>query len=85
MARIRYLLPALVAVWALLPWRVAEDSGHFAPAFIVLLFRGLFEPDGEPGPVAAGLLLSAAIVLVLWFVLAGVAFALRKRSSPDPR
>ena len=48
-ARIRYLLPLLVAVWALLPWRIAEDSEHFAPAFIVLLFRSLFEPGGEPG------------------------------------
>ena len=61
-ARIRYLLPLLVAVWALLPWRIAQDSEHFAPAFVVLLFRSLFEPDGEPASVAAGLLMATAIV-----------------------
>lgn len=79
-ARIRYLLALLVAVWALLPWPIAEDSDHFAPAFIVLLFRGLFEPDGEPGSVAVGLLLATAIVVVFYFVVVGIAFAWRKRS-----
>ncbi len=83
-AAVRYLLPALVAVWALLPWRIAEDSGHFAPAFIVLLFRGLFEPDGEPAAVAAGLLLATAIVLVLYFVVVGVTFALRRTRAGGP-
>lgn len=82
-ARIRYLLALLVAVWALLPWRIAEDSEHFAPAFIVLLFRGLFEPDGEPGSVAAGLLLATAIVLVLYFVVFGIAFVVRKKPAAD--
>ena len=82
-ARFRHLLALLVAVWALLPWRIAEDSDHFAPAFIVLLFRGLFEPEGEPGSVAAGLLLATAIVLVLYFVAVGIAFARRKRRSAD--
>lgn len=79
-ARIRYLLALLVVVWALLPWRIAEDSDHFAPAFIVLLFRGLFEPDGEPGSVATGLLLATAIVVVSYFVIVGIAFAWRKKS-----
>ncbi len=78
-ARIRYLSVLLVAVWALLPWPIAVDSDHFAPAFIVLLFRCLFEPDGEPGSVAAGLLLATAIVLVFYFVVAGIALAWRKR------
>ena len=92
-ARIRHLLALLVAVWALLPWReemtepyivpwrIAEDSDHFAPAFVVLLFRGLFEPDAEPGSVAAGLLLATAIVLVFYFVVIGIAFAWSKKSS----
>ncbi|MCY3818936.1 MAG: hypothetical protein OXH52_06165 [Gammaproteobacteria bacterium] len=83
-ASMRYLLPVLVAVWALLPWRIAEDSGHFAPAFIVLLFRGLFEPEGEPAAVAAGLLLATAIVQVLYFVVVGVAFALRRARADSP-
>ena len=80
-AWMRYPLPLVVAVWTLLPWRVGEDSEHFAPAFIVLLFRGLFEPEGEPAAVANALLLAAAIVLTLHFVVAGIAFAWRKRSS----
>ena len=84
-ARIRYLLPLLVAVWALLPWRIAQDSAHFAPAFVVLLFRGLFSAEGESGSVAAGLLLATAIVLALYFVVVGVAFASRKKSAADPR
>ena len=81
--RIRYLLPLLVAVWALLPWRIAEDSEHFAPAFIVLLFRGLFEAEGESRSVAACLLLATAIVLALYFVVIGVIRALRKKSAGD--
>ena len=84
-ARMRYLLPALVVVWALLPWRIAEDSEHFAPALIVLLFRSLFEPDGEPGSVAAGLLLATGVVLVLYFIVAGIAFAWSRRASVKSR
>ena len=80
-AGIRHLVPALVGVWVLLPWRIAEDSGHFAPAIIVLLFRSLFEPEGDPGGVAAGLLLATTFVVVLHFVVAGVVFAWRKRTS----
>ena len=79
--RLRYLPPLLIAVWALLPWRIAQDSEHFAPAFIVLLFRGLFEPDGESWSVAAGLLLATAIVLVLYFVVAGVAFVVHRKPT----
>ena len=82
--RTRYLLPLLVAVWALLPWRIGQDSEHFAPAFIVLLFRGLFEPEGEPWSVAAGLLLASAIALTLYFVVLGIVVALRKRSAAKP-
>ncbi len=82
-ARIPYLLPLLVSVWALLPWRIAANSEYFAPAFIVLLFRGLFEPDGEPASVAAGLLVATTIVLVLYFVVAGVVFAWRRRPSAN--
>ena len=82
-ARLRYPLALLVAVWALLPWPIAGDSDHLAPAFIVLLFRGLFEPDGEPGSVAVGLLLATAIVLVLYLVVVGIAFAWRKTRSAD--
>ena len=84
-ARVRYLLPLLVAVWALLPWRIAQDSEHFAPAFIVLLFRGLFEPEGQSGSVAVGLLLATAIVLALYLVVVGVIYAWRKKSAADPR
>ena len=82
-ARVPYLLPLLVIVWALLPWPIAEDSEHFAPAFIVFLFRSLFEPDGEPASVGAGLLMATAIVLVLYFVVVGVIFAWRRKSSAD--
>ena len=82
-ARVRHLSTLLVAVWALLPWRIAEDSDHFAPAFVVLLFRGLFEPDGEPGSVAAGLLLATAIVVVFYFVVVGIAFVVRKKRAAD--
>ena len=78
---IQYLLPVLVGVWALLPWRMAEDSGYFAPAIIVLLFRGLFEPEGDPAGVAAGLLLATAFIVVLHFVVVGVVFAWRKSTS----
>ena len=80
-AGIRYLVPVLVGVWVLLPWRIAEDSGHFAPAIIVLLFRGLFEPEGDPSGVAAGLLLATAFVVVLHFLVVGVLFAWRKGTS----
>ena len=64
--KFKYLGPLLVANWMLLPWKFEDDPTHIAPAFIVLVFRGLFEVDSEPGIVAVGLTLATVAVLVIY-------------------
>ena len=59
---VRFLVTTLVAVWLLMPWRFDDDPTHLAPAFIVLVFQGIFERDGEPGSV---------MMSTLWPLLSG--------------
>lgn len=60
---VRYLLTTLATVWMLMPWRFDDDPGHFAPAFIVLLFSAVFERDGNPAPVLMGYAVVTTAVL----------------------
>ncbi len=68
---LRMLLVALAAVWLLLPWPIQVVDGHLAPAFIVALFEGLFNPAGNPWPAARALLVATLLVLGaaagIWF------------------
>lgn len=70
---LRWLAALQVVVVALLPWRFQDDPERFAPAFIVVAFRWLFEAGADPGPPARALLVAAAAALVLF--LAGLALA----------
>ena len=45
---VRILLRCLAAVWLLLPAPVPEYFGQYAPAFVVLVFEGLLQSDGDP-------------------------------------
>lgn len=60
---LRYLAPGLVLVWALTPYRFAGQDT--APAFVVALFRLLFEDDADPLPPLALLGAASAAVLAL--------------------
>ena len=64
--KLKYLGPLLVATWMLLPWKFEDDPTHIAPAFIVLVFRGLFEVGSEPRIVAVGLALATVAILVIY-------------------
>lgn len=67
----RILAPLVAATWFFIPWRFQDDPEHYAPAFVVLLFRGLFEPDGEPGVVGRTLALATAAAVAVFLIGVG--------------
>lgn len=82
----RFLAPLLAATWFLIPWRFQDDPDRFAPAFIVLIFRGLFEPDGEPGPVGRTLALATGAAVAVFLIGGGTRMLLRLgRPTGPPR
>lgn len=76
---VQALVPGIWLALMLVPAPVPEYSGHFAPAFVVLIFEGLFQSQGEPWMafrlLLAGVCLAAAIVSLTFLVL-------RRRRQP---
>lgn len=65
--RTRAVVAVLLAVWLLLPAPVPGYEGHYAPAFLVLTFEGLFQQAGNPR--TAGVILAAGTALALALLL----------------
>ena len=61
----RDLLRWLPPVLLLVPAPVPDFAGHYAPAFIVLVFEGLFQADGQSLLALVILLVAALIVAAL--------------------
>ncbi len=78
----RFLAPLLAATWFLIPWRFEDDPDRYAPAFIVLIFRGLFEPDGAPGPVGRTLALATGAAVAVFLIGGGTRMLLRLGRAP---
>ncbi len=68
-AWLRSLLRCLAAVWLMLPWRIEVVAGHYAPAFIVALFEGVFRADGDPRPALIALALASLFVVALFLTI----------------
>lgn len=68
------ITPLLLMV---VPAPVPNFDGQFAPAFIVLLFEGLFQGEGKPLPALFILLAALA-----FGVLVGIFFGRRRRVEP---
>lgn len=83
--KIKYLGPMLVATWMLLPWKFQDDPIQIAPAFIVLVFRGWFEVDSDPGIVAMGLALASITVLAIYALTTSVKSILRRATWKSRR
>ena len=60
---LRLVLRWLPPVILLAPAPVPEYDGHFAPAFVVLIFEGLFQSDGQPGTALAILVVAVVVTL----------------------
>lgn len=68
---LRSLLRCLAAVWMMVPWSIQVQEGHYAPAFVVAVFEGVFRADGNPKPALAVLVAATAVVLLI-FAIAGI-------------
>ena len=58
----------------LLPAPIPDYAGYYAPAFVVVIFEGVLQSDGEPR--LALMILGAAtavvfIAVLLWYLLSG--------------
>ena len=67
---LRSLLRCLAAVWLLMPAKIQVVSGYYAPAFIVLIFEGLFRREGDPGQAIAVLTAGTLVVVALFLGIA---------------
>lgn len=67
---LRSLVRCLAAVWLLLPAKIQVVAGYYAPAYIVLMFEGLFRRDGDPGPALNTLITGTLVVFALFLGLA---------------
>jgi hypothetical protein len=64
------LLRCISMVWLLLPAPIPGAAGHFAPAYVVLIFEGLLQRDGQP---EQSLWILAAGTLIVVVLLVGLA------------
>jgi hypothetical protein len=62
---LRTLVRCLALVTLLLPAGIQVIEGYYAPAFIVVLFEGLFKQDGNPWPALQTLGAGCLLVIVL--------------------
>ena len=71
---LRILLRCLGAVWILLPAPVPDYPGNFAPAFVVWVFEGVLQSDGDP-LLSLQILVWASFAVIglvsLWYFLFG--------------
>jgi ABC-type Na+ efflux pump permease subunit len=79
---VRSLVRCLAAVWLLLPWSIQVVPGHYAPAFVVALFEGLFRDEGRAGPPLLALAAASLLVLAV-FLLVSVVSRLRRRATSE--
>ncbi len=79
---LRILLRCLGAAWILLPASVPNYPGHFAPAFVVWIFEGVLQSEGDP-LLSLQILLWSSIAVIflvtLWYLFFG-----RHQASAGP-
>ena len=67
---LRSLVRCLAAVWLLIPAKIQVVSGYYAPAFIVVIFEGMFRREGDPGPAIVALTAGTLVVVALFLSVA---------------
>ena len=67
---LRSLLRCLAAVWLLIPAKIQVVSGYYAPAFIVLIFEGMFRREGDPSQAITVLTAGTLVVVALFLSIA---------------
>ncbi len=78
---LRTLVRCLATVLLLLPAGIQVIEGYYAPAFIVVLFEGLFKQDGNPWPAAQTLGAGCLLVIVLLALVQSWKFYQNRGSS----
>jgi len=68
----RSLLRCVAAVWLLVPAKIQQVDGVYAPAFIVAIFEGLFQQDGRPAGALLILGIGTVLVLALFLAMAAI-------------
>ncbi len=60
---LKLLVRILIPLWLVLPAPVPQFPGSYAPAFLIAIFEGLFQVDGQPGQAVRLLLLASVVIL----------------------
>lgn len=75
----RTIVRCLAAVFFLVPAPIGVLEGFYAPAFVVLVFEGLFRDGGSAEPALTMLGLAAGVALLL--VIAGALISRRRTAA----
>ena len=67
---LRDLVRAFAIATLLVPVTAGKFDGFYAPAYVVLMYEGLFVADGDPIPALSALTLAWGAALVTTIVLA---------------
>lgn len=78
---LRSLVRCLAAVWLLLPAKIQIVPGYYAPAYIVLIFEGVFRAGGDPRPALTVLIMGTLVVVALF--LGRAAWHIRRARAAD--
>ena len=80
---LRALVCALILAVMLTPAPVPEHPLNYAPAFIVAVFEGIFQADGNPGVAMRLLVVGAVLAIALVTLGALVLRRFRRGSAPQ--
>lgn len=61
---LQLLIRILIPVWLLLPAPVPNFPGNYAPAFLIAIFEGLLQVDGQPAQSLRLLLFASTAVML---------------------
>lgn len=79
---VRLMIRVLPAILLIVPAPIPGYSGHLAPAFVVLIFEGVFQRDGNPMGAVAVLVATAAVAAGL-LILGGRRLSRNTDSAHD--
>lgn len=82
---LRHCLCVLPVLLLLVPTRIPDFPGNYAPAFVVAIFEALFQVDGQPVAAARMLLLALVVGLLIVLVLGRLSRTTTAQSASDER
>lgn len=85
-AWLKYPLLLAFSAFVLVPFTIQADTTHLAPAWLIMMFEGVFQPDIGFARVGPTLAIVAGLAVLLFPLVAGLVWAVKRLvgGSDDP-